>query len=206
MRSASWLLAVAYFGATVAAGSARAAVLTFDGAEDTPIASDYGSRLVDTPNVTVSYSPEFRYWGSGYANLSNVAWAVNTAADPDVATITLTADPGYRVSLASFDMAGYEADQFLDTLEVLVDGVSTFSRPSVTLQGAAGDTADRFTPNLTGQTIMIRYTDSVQGGTESIDYVAIDNITFTQVPEPAATLLPVGVALAGLLRRRAHRR
>ncbi|MCA9135134.1 MAG: FG-GAP repeat protein [Planctomycetales bacterium] len=172
-------------------------ILTFQGAL-TPlggIAQDYGDRVTSTtlgafsygsgsngpstPNVEVSYGDEneARYWGGGYGNLTDVIYRPSSNTDP--LEITLTADPGYRVALHGFDMAGWlQADQPINFVEVLDEtGTILFRQNTFTILGANGTHSSfDFSSALTASTLRIRFDPGP--GSEN---VGIDNIQFSQV-------------------------
>lgn len=175
-----------------------------------------------TPNITTSYrtalisdnSTDVNYidwWNSNYGDLTNVGFAAS--ASGRYAEIALTAAPGFRVGLNSFDLAGWsQADHTNQTVAVL-DGTSNtilFQETNGTIAGA-GPSHSHFgssdgSVRFIGQNLIIRY------GYNDWN-VGIDNINFDQlpaadgaVPEPATFGL-VGLALLAvpLLRRCGHK-
>jgi hypothetical protein len=191
--------------ATVSFGT----VLTFDNATSTygAIPTDYGSRVnasgADaggrtgfnlahgaTPNVAVQmFTANYQdgtwnqlwnlyRWPTGYADLSDVAYHNPSNQG---ARIILTADAGHEVSLHSFQMGGYDGNQTLPFLQVLVDGNPVFTQTNITISGTTADTFT-FDPNaVKGRVIEIRFAGDWN--------VGIDNIAFSQTggcePNPA---------------------
>lgn len=222
-----------------AAGAAQAGTLTFDGlglADGAEIPQTHGDNAADTPHVSVSYrsidvtdpfSQVFgtvNYWGPDYGDLSGVAYNAGAGlSDRYFLEIALVADPGYEVTLDSFQIAGYLSeynpsfqndptgnwpigDWEGQTLWILdEDGNDLLFDDDLVVHGgtAAAPTHDTFTPNFTSGRILIRLGPSLN--------VGIDNVVFSErgatrnavVPlPPAAALGFLGMGLAALVRRR----
>jgi hypothetical protein len=141
MKLAHSLFLAAFGAALVAAvdvAPAKALVLTFDNLslpDYGSIPTDYGSYAAGpsstylqgngyTPNVGVSYSSTFgstvknylSYWSTGYGSLVNVAYPVDNGS---LGEIRFIANPGYEVTLNSFDLASWGSDLSNDTLRIL---------------------------------------------------------------------------------------
>lgn len=205
--------------------NAHATVLTFDNTGASTIPFDYGDRVnasgVDsggrtgfnltfgeTPNVqaqmfTANYQDgswaqlnNLFVWGTQYADLTNVAYH---SPFNQGARFIFTADGTHFVRLHSFQMGGWpNSNRTLPFLQVLVDGSPVFTQTNVAISGATANTFS-FDPSVVkGGVIEIRF-----GGDWN---VGIDNIGFSQelIPEPAS-LLALGVGLAGLALRRRKR-
>jgi hypothetical protein len=141
----------------------------------------YGSQAGFTPNVTVDYSHTLP-WGPDYGDLMNVAYVPQ---DSGVLDITFRADPGYKVSLHSFDLAGWPNTSYtIGSLQVL-DGTgrALFARSGVGVPGTGHAHFD-FAP-LDGETLTIRI-DSGNLDQESWN-VGIDNVVFSQQAAARAT-------------------
>lgn len=134
-------------------------------------------------------------WPSNYADLVNVAYH---SPFNQGARFIFTADPNWFVRLHSFQMGGWpRTDRTLPFLQVLVDGNAVLDLRDVTISGSTASTFS-FDPNVVqGQVIEIRF-----GGDWN---VGIDNIGFSQIPEPAS-LMALGAGLVGLLRLRRRAR
>ena len=161
-----------------------------------------------TPNVLASYShvnsagvevaPWVYFYGSGFADLHNVAW---TALTGTFGLITLTPDPGYMVTLISFEAAGYGHDR-PQSLILFSGGSVLLDFGAVVLHAGAHDT---FLANVSAAgPISIFWGPSSETG-------GIDNIVFSQsvisTPDSGSTLALVGVAFAfaGAVRRKLRR-
>ncbi len=199
----------------VMAGVAQGATVldfTGQGGNLTLIPQSYGDNLAGTPNVTVGYRvgsiatnvttfSDLTNWSTGYGDLVNVAFGGRFG---DYAEIALTAGGGQNVRLNSFDLASFGSTQALQTVNVLVDGLSSFNFIGSILGGSSRSS---FSPNLTGQTVTIRFGYNNEN-------IGIDNISFDQlapvsnnvVPEPSAILLSLtGLAAVALRCRRSAR-
>ena len=208
------------------APAAKATILTFDltppGTDYTQIPQAYGDRVTSTsdavgtygvgaegftPNVLASYQTVnaagatiFGYvdlWTSSYGDLYNVVFPAQNGA---YAEITLTPDPGYEVSLISFDAGGWPNVNRNEQLKVLAGGSVALDYGNVVFPGSGHST---YSPNLTSSSpITIWFGSDWDGG--------IDNIVFAQsriqtgVPDAGAAcgLLGLGLAALGLARRK----
>jgi hypothetical protein len=123
------------------------------------------------------------YWSTGYSDLTDISYANSS---PDTAEITLNPDPGFQVTLESFDLGAWDnidrSSQVtiynLDYSEVL------FSSGIITIDSTL---ANSFTPNLTRNDGI-----KIQFGPDAWN-VGIDNIIFNVsssnvVPEPLTIL------------------
>ncbi|MFN4243553.1 MAG: hypothetical protein ACK4PI_09975 [Tepidisphaerales bacterium] len=196
-------------------GSAQATILTFDDpqARSNAVQPGYGSRVATatdngylydltfgpTPNIETVFNLPAFLWPSAYGDLSIVAYGGNGSI-----TITFTADPGWLVALHYFDMAGWPRVDYTIPRVAVEDATTNtvlFEALNPLIRGATVDpitglqrTRFNFPTPLTATSMRVLFV----GGTQN---VAIDNIAFSQVPEPAAVglLAPAG---ALLLRRR----
>lgn len=173
----------------------------------------YGSNGGYTPNVTVSYLGMPKLWSTGYGDLSTILYE-----DEDVTGIlqvVLTADPGYSVTLQSMDIAGYSASLagFYAAGVAPINGISVYDETdSIVYSSSSPQMVSHWTHTaidfggISGQSLRI-VVDAVNLGSFN-DEIGIDNVVFSQVPEPATYAALAGLvslALAGL-RRRQHRR
>lgn len=216
-------LSAASVAALLVCSSARATVFTFDIAGLTDFqdvdqtygdnvtsatmgAFSYGSAEGFTPNVTVAYGNTMpALWTTGYGNLSNVLFEDEDGTG--VLNITLTAAPGFFVSLHSFDLATYTttfgADPTIASVKVFDStdtAVFTLSNPVI-----SRTTRTMLTFGPLSDTALRIEVDARNLGNNNDD-ISVDNITisqYTAVPEPA-TLVWAGSALAlfALARRR----
>jgi hypothetical protein len=200
--------------ATASPVSAAVTVLDFGGdacvdvvcSSAAVIRQSYG----DGPGVDVSYATynypagslnvaELRYWGVGYGDLSGVVWGGNNGFDYS-SRITLTALPGYEISLLSFDIATYlgasgHSPVTIESLGgdgILAADIATLSPAHNHVDVGSGYFADGIALNW---------------GPDGYN-VGLDNITFDVralggIPEPEAwTMMILGLGAAGSLIRR----
>ncbi len=172
----------------------------------------YGTTGGFTPNVVVGYGPigpgpdDYIYFcDHQFGDLVNVIAQLSPSAPfIGILEVTLTADPGFFVSLHAFDLAGWNrADKLVNAVQVLSSlGAPMLSQSPATIVGASGHTSYS-NLTLTDSSLTIRIDASNLGFDGA--YVGIDNITFSQnIPEPSTVLL--GGALIALGLRHARRR
>jgi hypothetical protein len=163
---------------------------------------NYGTGGGFTPNVVVDYQgsvagvPNLNYWSTNYNQLVDVV-----EYEPDGANgyqIILTADPGFTVSLESFDLGNFGAALTMPGVRVLgADGSVLFSRTNFGIAAQSGPHTDfDFSPFLTDTRLTIDINTTGLGGNS--DNIGLDNIRFSQtaIPEPGVMMiLPLGFAL-----------
>jgi len=155
-----------------------------------------------TPNITTSFVTrdgtsntilfnQVDWWDTNYGDLVNVAFPAQS--NGAYGEIELTAAPGWRVRLNSFDEGGYSQTDHTGQRVTVTDGTSNtilFQEPNTTIRGANG-THSTFTPNVDGSVLFIRYAYNNWD-------VAIDNINFDQIPAESQVPEPGTFGLAAL--------
>lgn len=144
----------------------------------------YGGSGGFTPNVEVSYGPERAQptlWTTGYGDLSNILF--EDLDNFGILEVTLTADPGYQVSLHRWDMAVFSGDfaqdPVIDRVQVLDEqGNALFDQEMVTISKTTRTQFDHTAAPLTASTIVLRFESGNLGSLS--DDVALDNIVFSQ--------------------------
>jgi len=216
------LLIAATALAGVAAASPAAAVgtvLDFNGDACTigptcisgsEIAQSYG----DGVGVDVSYETRIftgqasdlplRYWDVGYGDLQGVVWGGTNQTDY-FSRITLTALPGYEISLRSFDIATFSS--LSDESPVLIESLGGTN--------ILASVIDTQSPTHNFVAVNSGYfTDGIvlnwgpDGFNVGLDNIAFDvrAITTGGVPEPATwAMMILGLGAAGSLIRRRRR-
>jgi hypothetical protein len=209
--------------------SVQATVLTFDitgstFGNDSPIPATYGNRASGasqggpggltfgygnfgegfTPNVAVSYGQPASFANTGYGALVNVAYGSG-----GVFSMTFTADPGFNVSLYSFDLAGLDQSYQINSVSVLSGATTLFTQSNVIVNGSSngtGVTSFAFNPILTRSTLTVQVNASNLGANGA--NIGIDNIRIAQVvvPEPSVTALAIAGAALGVALTRRFRR
>jgi len=238
LRSAGVTAALGLGLAALGATSASATVLTFDIDNSKPnnniaMIQSYGDRVATTvqgaatygvgaegftPNVLVSYDDgpqgSLIRWTTNYGDLVNVL--ENEVDSSSYMDIVFTADPGFKVALFGFDLAGWpQADYTLPGVQVTSGAATLFSQSNVLVQGNAvgpRHTSFSFGSGLTGDTLSLRL--NLAGLGSNSDNIGIDNIRFGQVaapvapvPEPAGwALMVLGIGGTGGLLRLQRRR
>lgn len=224
-RTTSLIIAGALLGVVIwDARPAYATIIDFDNWNQSSIPIDFGSRVSGTGqdaggrsgfSLTHGPTPQIAVqmftanytnntwgqigslflWGSGYANLQNVAYH---SPSSEGARFVFQADANWWARLHGFQLGGWLIDRTLPFLQVLVDGSPVLTEQNVLISGTTAKTYT-FDPNVTkGSVVEIRF-----GGDWN---VGIDNIAFSQevIPEPA-TVIALGAGLAGLALRRRKR-
>lgn len=183
-----------------------------------------------TPNVDLdlfsgaasALGPGVSLWRDGYGDLANVLIANNAS---NFLSVRLSAEPGYRVGLYGFDLAGWpNADYLIDSISVWGDGVLLTSWASVPVEGDFSGprrSAFAFGGGLFAAELLLTIDfDNLLAGLH--DNIGLDNLRFGQdpvpgpapgggngsaVPEPGTLpLLALAALTAGWARRAAARR
>lgn len=147
-------------------------------------------------NVSVGYSPYIYNYSSGYGTLgSSTGDGVysdnyNSADGTYDLTMTFTAQPGYTVTLNSFELATYDA--LSESVNISVTGGS----PAYTLNNAAPSTTTftTYSPNITGTSLTLTITNLYDVGLNTITYT--ETPTTSSVPEPSTWSLAFIVMFA----------
>ena len=153
-----------------------------------------------TDHVVVNYNA-VTYWSTGFNSLYGVA---NNETDGDNGySIQFVADENYAVQLTSFDVGNYSNNLVIPGITVTDEsGAVLYAQIPMQTGSATGPHVPIvFDSPLQGQTLTIHVDTSGLGN--SSDNVGLDNIQFSQVPEPATMLLLGLGSLAALRRRRA---
>ena len=137
----------------------------------------YGSAGGFTPKIVADYGTstgKVETWPAGYGNLPNVVFAAPTGQKFQM---KLTADSGFNVSLASFDMASYGGPYTINSVSVTDgSGKTLFSKTNVVI--ATGTTHTHFAlTNVKAQALFIKFDSSNAGGWN----VGLSNVQFSQV-------------------------
>ena len=203
------------------------------GGSNTTVPAELGSRATaagngfvvtngTTPNIVTSWDVNWDIHTSGFfANLENLtvgggAWD-NEGSIPRVGqldfgthSITFSADAGYALVLGSFDFAQTAETPGTTQWTLSLTAISTSSvvwTQSLTLNNnPAANAVVTVTPNFTG-TLGEDYTLTFTRTSETYNSNgrhAIDNLSFTQVPEASMAGL-AGLGTAALLVRRRRR-
>lgn len=160
-----------------------------------------------TPNVVLDFSlgvpaasGEVQMWTAGYGGLNNVVFGTPGSQQ---LIVGFTADPGYRVRLHGFDLAGYPGQDYTIAGVTVHDGTRTlFAAADVVVGGDAfGQPLTRFSFDtaLSGDSLRLQI-DYANIAAARQDNIGLDNLRFSQVasavPEPAVWgLLMSGLAL-----------
>jgi hypothetical protein len=153
-----------------------------------------------TPNIAANYGQPANYYDAGYGALVNVAYAPG-----GIFTLTFSADPGFNVSLYSFDLAGIDSSYQINSVSVFSGATTLFSQNNIVINGSANGTgvsSFSFGP-LSAAQLTIQFDASNLGANGA--NIGIDNIRIGQVavPEPSSIALVVaGAAVATFLARR----
>ncbi|MEZ6014839.1 MAG: hypothetical protein R3F49_06990 [Planctomycetota bacterium] len=159
---------------------------------------NYSGTGTFTPNVSV----DFGVWESG-SNYRAVPWTTGYNGLVDVIygspygwvaggaelRVTLTADPGARVSFRSCDLGNYGAAMTLPYVRVTDEqGAVLFEERDVALPASSAPSARRIapTPAPTGRILTLRV--SLEGLGSFASWAALDNLTFGQTAAPTHEL------------------
>lgn len=172
-----------------------------------------------TPNVFVTYGPSTQLTGvcgfdastscvyryeNEFGDLGSVIAQSSRGADQGKIVTTLTADPGYLVSILGFDVAAWHylgSDLTVDSISIL-DGDDNVLW-SVTDVTAPVDGHAHFAPGVSAPVLSLSL-DASNLGYPGAENVGISNIEFSQTPEPSTWVL-MGAGLVALGIRRIRR-
>jgi hypothetical protein len=171
-----------------------------------PIPGDYGSNLLSTPDIAVEYrtlttsgttiANNLSFWNNGYSGLTNVAFPTQNS---HLGEISFIPRAGYSVTLNSFDLSGYFADQPDQTVRIMDEFYNILQDyPFFNVEGNSGPSS--FNPNLTRAGILrLQFGPSWNTG---IDNIRFDQSLTTSIPTPA--LLPglIGMGAAAYRKRK----
>jgi hypothetical protein len=196
--------------------SASATVLTFDfGGGFSPNYGDnvssltfggsgsYGAAGGFTPNVVTDYLGSVGNWPSGYGNLTNIIYEVDSGG---IMNVKLLADPGYAVSLDSFNLAAFGTNYSINSVQVLdTNSSALYSASNVLISSSTFTDFDFSSSPLVSPSLTIRF-DASNLGFDG-DNIALDNVQFSQllVPEPQSIALAILAGLSFIFLRRKWR-
>lgn len=179
-----------------------ATILTGINVRDGAVPANHGSRAIGTPNVTLQWSPvtgspEWEsYDNAGWTNASSVGGS-NTGlyefdsalTAPKIFLIAFTPDAGFNVVLNQLDMNAYSGTAYNYAFDWTVTGetsgelgTGTWNVPNsantiFSLGGLMGADSEKITLKF-----------QVTAGTSG-NGIAMDNLSFDQLPEPSSLLL-----------------
>ena len=133
-------------------------------------------------NVSVGYSAYTYSYGDYYGGLGNGSGgAIYSDDSPYSEAMTFFADPGYTVTLNSFDLAQYYTSNCVSIS--VTGGTSSYS---LTSTPAGGDGFTFYSPNITGTALSLTITNLYDVGLNEITY---SETQATSTPEPSTVLL-----------------
>ncbi len=182
--------------------AAASTILIGLGANNAAVPSDHGSNAPGTPNVALAWTGNWDQY-SNWDGRGDVYQIDNSsAANPH--TIAFTPDAGYDVTIVSFDL-----DEWAGGGATAVDWSIVGSASGALASGTWDDYEtlnggrSTITPNVTGAGGEVLTLSVGQTGGDKT-YVAMDNLSFDQVPEPASLAL-LGMGSLMIARRRRKR-
>jgi hypothetical protein len=215
LRSAATKLAL--FSASALFASAQTTVLTFEGLTSPDLLHGYGDRVdgptsggftyqgvgTYTPNVLFAIGGAEggglltpRVWHTGYSQLLDVAYLQPMAAAQSNTElqVTLSADPGFHVSLQRFDLGNYGGALTLPYIRAFDEGGALLHESLGVALPVYSAQARRFAfdPPLVGRIVNLRISLAGLGGVA--DNVGLDNFTFGQY---AVTPVEIGANYCG---------
>lgn len=219
------VLALAALGVAALGGGAQATVLTFSGSafiQQSPVPDAYGDRVTATtdavngwdygvgngftPNVVLSYPVQettpFSIWVAGFGDLSFALGHLNMG----LGEVVLTPDPGYSVTLHSFDVAPWLEGTPVDSRVRVLDAADNVLFDSGLFDAVVGQNYTFPTGPITS-TSALRIINTTNNGTRGFGYLGLDNVSFSQaVPEPSFALVLCALGGLAISARRADRR
>jgi hypothetical protein len=180
------------------AASARASIVfaPSTASPNTTASANTGAYGSDA-NVSVGYSAYTYNYPNGYGGLdSGTGAGIYSDSSPYTEVMTFTANPGYTVTLNSFDLATYDA--ITESVNISVTGGAT----PYSLTGATPSTSTltTYSPNETGTALTLTITNLYDVGLNEINFTESSS-----VPEPStAGMFAIAglMALIGLIWRR----
>lgn len=174
-----------------------------------PNSFKYGG-AANTPNIVVGFSSDERTWSSGYSDLTNVIYTPSSGDGRIV--VTLTADPGSLVKLNSFDMASWDPDDYsINSVKVFdASNNAIFTQSNVLVHGdglAPLHTSMVLPSSVVSQQLRLEIDSSNITAFWRSESICLDNLSFSQVPEPStlgATVL-LAFATGGYFKRKKAR-
>jgi hypothetical protein len=186
-------------GLALVQATQAATILTGTGlANNTQIPSDHGSNAPGTPNITVAWDSAWDAYNKWPNDPGNGVYQHDRGLN-DPHTIVFTPDTGYDVVLTSLDLNVWTGggSTSVDWLVVASSGTTLGSGTWTTADG----TVSNYTIGITGSSSESLALNLVQTSGDG-SYLAMDNLTFDQVPEPASTGLLGALCLGAMAIRR----
>jgi hypothetical protein len=204
----------------------NATVLTFNGTSGS-IDQTYGDRVTSltmgahgygqmgegfTPNVVVDYDPSGGAawtWPGAYGDLPGPV--LFESVDTAKLQIKLTADPGYRVTLQSWDMATYgtifhpDGETINGVTVYDAGGTPLFSQTNVYVPISTHISFETFPTPLVDTMLILEIDARNVTAAFGNEDIGVDNIRFSQVPEPgniSLAAVAIGASLIAARRRR----
>lgn len=164
----------------------------------------HGSNAPDTPDITLLWASTGNPW-SFYGNWDGrgPAYSIESSSGYDTRTITFTPASGYDVQIDSFDLDEWAGGGNPFSANWTVSGADSGTIASGTWTLTTGGGRSTVTADATGAGGEV-VTLTIQQTVGTHDYLAMDNLTFEQVPEPASLALLAAGGIGALLRRRRH--
>jgi hypothetical protein len=161
----------------------------------------YGNNAAGTPNVVLN-------WSDGWQNYLNwdgrgvVGQLDYNVSGNNPITLDFVPDSGIGVFVSRFDLDTYASGGNVDLFWEILSGANVIDSGSyLNPSGVANRTT--FTTNMSAATAVFgTLTLRVTRNDGFPSYLAADNITFAQIPEPTSAMLLLGGLGAMALRRR----
>jgi hypothetical protein len=142
-----------------------------------------------TPNVVIGTPDvDWRHWDPA-GNLNHIAYPSLGGDGPVNLYWTFTADPGYRVRLHSTDLVRFNSTALDAVVNVYSGDDPNNLGPQLYSSGAVSvaDVGVTVSPNVAAGALTLEFALPTGGG--PIFNWAVDNIVFSQVPEPSGAVV-----------------